>query len=119
MFSFLAIVVDHVTCMLTYCVIYLLLVTSGSRPKRAHFFDPSLARHKDAQDARVVATKKQRLEERKKKSLFANVSDLKKLSKQEYWEFRSQKFYTLPRDMIRLQHIHNFLCSMLVFTPFA
>jgi hypothetical protein len=40
------------------------------------------------------------LEERKKKSLFANVSDLKKLSKQEYPEFRHQKFYPMPRDIM-------------------
>jgi hypothetical protein len=48
----------------------------------------------------VTATvKKKRLEERKKKSLFANISDLKKLTKQEYREFREQKFYVMPRDI--------------------
>jgi hypothetical protein len=35
-----------------------------------------------------TAVKKKRLEERKKKALFANITDLKKLSKQEYREFR-------------------------------
>jgi hypothetical protein len=49
----------------------------------------------------AATTKKQRLEERNKKSLFVIVSDLKKLSKQEYWEFHGQKFYTLPRDITR------------------
>jgi hypothetical protein len=31
--------------------------------------------------------------------LFANVGDLKTLSKQEYREFRGQKFYTMPKDI--------------------
>jgi hypothetical protein len=35
-----------------------------------------------------AAVKKKRLEERKKKALFANIADLKKLTKQEYREFR-------------------------------
>jgi hypothetical protein len=46
-----------------------------------------------------AASKKRRLEERKKKSLFANVSNLKNLSKQEYREFCGQKFYSMPRDI--------------------
>jgi hypothetical protein len=76
------------------------LYAGGSRPKRSRYVDPSLARHQEHQDARVAAAlKRKRLEERKKKSLFANVSDLKKLSKQEYREFREQKFYTMPRDI--------------------
>jgi hypothetical protein len=76
------------------------LFAGGSRPKRSRYVDPSLARRQEHQDARVTAAmKKKRLEERKKKSLFANVSDLKKLSKQEYREFRGQKFYTMPRDI--------------------
>jgi hypothetical protein len=37
------------------------------------------------------------LKERKKKDLFANVGDLKTMSKKEYREFRGQKFYTMPR----------------------
>jgi hypothetical protein len=45
-----------------------------------------------------TAVKKKRLEERKKKSLFANIVDLKKLTKQEYREFHEQKFYLMPRD---------------------
>jgi hypothetical protein len=53
-----------------------------------------------AQDARLAAAaKKQRLEERKKRSLFATITDLKTVSKQEYREFRRQKFYPLPRDI--------------------
>jgi hypothetical protein len=44
----------------------------------------------------VDATKKRRLEERNKRALFANVGDLKTLSKQQYREFRGQKFYTMP-----------------------
>jgi hypothetical protein len=47
----------------------------------------------------AAAAKKQRLEERKKNALFANVDDLKKLSKQEYREFCVQKFYPMPRDI--------------------
>jgi hypothetical protein len=46
-----------------------------------------------------AAVKKKRLEERKKKALFANIADLKKLTKQEYREFREQKFYLMPRDI--------------------
>jgi hypothetical protein len=46
-----------------------------------------------------AAVKKKRLEERKKKALFANIADLKKLTKQEYCEFREQKFYPMPRDI--------------------
>jgi hypothetical protein len=48
-----------------------------------------------------AAVKKKRLEERKKKALFANIADLKKLTKQEYREFREQKFYLMPRDINR------------------
>jgi hypothetical protein len=94
------------------CATYLLLFTglSVSQPKRArakfvrdregNIIDPSLGRRRDAQDARVaVAAKMQRLEEMRKKSLFVNVSNLKKLSKQEYWEFHRQLFYSLPRDI--------------------
>jgi hypothetical protein len=47
----------------------------------------------------IAAIKKKRLEERKKKSLFASISDLKKLSKEEYREFHAQKFYVMPRDI--------------------
>jgi hypothetical protein len=66
-----------------------MLYAGGSRPKRSRYVDPSLARRQEHQDAHLTATmKKKRLEERKKKSLFANISDLKKLSKQEYREFR-------------------------------
>jgi hypothetical protein len=43
--------------------------------------------------------KKKRLEERKKKSLFASITDLKRLTKQEYREFHEQKFYAMPRDI--------------------
>jgi hypothetical protein len=58
-----------------------------------------MGRLKDQQGARVSdAVKKKRLEERKKKSLFAQIADLKKLTKQEYREFRNQKFYLMPRD---------------------
>jgi hypothetical protein len=58
-----------------------------------------MGRHKEQQDARVSAViKKKRLEERKKKSLFATIADLKKLTKQEYCEFCKQKFYLMPRD---------------------
>jgi hypothetical protein len=46
-----------------------------------------------------AAVKKKRLEERKKKAMFANIADLKKLSKQEYHKFREQKFYLMPRDI--------------------
>jgi hypothetical protein len=49
----------------------------------------------------AAAAKKQRLEESKKKALFANVSDLKKLSKQEYRDFPHQRFYSLPKDTTR------------------
>jgi hypothetical protein len=66
-----------------------MLFTGGSRPKRSRYVDPSLGRRQEQQDARVsIAVKKKRLEERKKKALFANIADLKKLSKQEYREFR-------------------------------
>jgi hypothetical protein len=76
------------------------LFAGGSRPKQTRYVDPSLARRQEQQDARVTAAvKKKRLEERKKKSLFASISDLKKLSKQEYREFREQKFYAMPRDI--------------------
>jgi hypothetical protein len=47
----------------------------------------------------VAASKKRRLEERKKKYLFANIADLKKLSKQEYREFHGQRFYLMPKDI--------------------
>jgi hypothetical protein len=64
------------------------LFAGGSRPKRVRYVDPSLAHRQENQDARMTAVmKKKRLEERKKKSLFANIDDLKKLSKQEYREF--------------------------------
>jgi hypothetical protein len=63
--------------------------TLQSRSKRVRYVDPSLGLRKEAQDTRVAATtKKQRLEERNKRALFANVDDLKKQSKQEYCEFR-------------------------------
>jgi hypothetical protein len=76
------------------------LFAGGSRPKRSRYVDPSAGRHQDQQDARVAAAiKMKRLEERKKKSLFANIADLKKLTKQEYHEFREQKFYLMPRDI--------------------
>jgi hypothetical protein len=59
-----------------------------------------MGRRQEQQDARVTAAvKKKRLEERKKKSLFASISDLKKLTKQEYRKFRAQKFYVIPRDI--------------------
>jgi hypothetical protein len=86
------------------------LFTGGSRPKRTRYVDPSIGRHQEQQDARVAAAiKKKRLEERKKKSLFASISDLKRLSKQEYREFREQKLYAMPRDInsgsfYRLEH---------------
>jgi hypothetical protein len=55
------------------------LFTGGSHPKRTRYADPSISRRQEQQDARVAtAVKKKRLEERKKKSLFANISDLKK-----------------------------------------
>jgi hypothetical protein len=58
-----------------------------------------MGRCKEQQDARVsAAVKKKRLEERKKKSLFANIADLKRLTKQEYREFCEQKFYLMPRE---------------------
>jgi hypothetical protein len=47
----------------------------------------------------AAAAKKQRLEERKKRALFDNVEDLKKLSKKEYHVFHRQKFYPMPRDI--------------------
>jgi hypothetical protein len=46
----------------------------------------------------AAAVKKKRLEERNKKSLFANIADLKKLTKQEYREFCEHKFYLMHRD---------------------
>jgi hypothetical protein len=94
--------------------ISLLLFTGGSRPERTRFVDPTLSRCKEAQDARVVAAaKKVRLEERKKRALFPNFGDLNTLSKQEYREFRGQKFYTMPRDITgtyfyRSKHERNF-----------
>jgi hypothetical protein len=61
----------------------------GSHPKWTCYVDPSLARHQEQQDAHVTAAvKKKRLEQRKKKSQFDSISNLKKLSKQEYREFR-------------------------------
>jgi hypothetical protein len=76
------------------------LFVGGLHPKWTCYVDPSLARRQEQQDARVTAAvKKKRLEERKKKSLFASISDLKKLSKQEYREFHEQKFYAMPRDI--------------------
>jgi hypothetical protein len=76
------------------------LFIGGLRPKRTRYVDPSIGHRQEQQDARVAAAvKKKRLEERKKKSLFANISDLKRLSKQEYHEFREQKFYAMPRDI--------------------
>jgi hypothetical protein len=61
----------------------------------------------------TAVMKKKRLEERKKKSLFANIDDLKKLSKQEYREFHEQKFYSMPRDIdngsfYRSEHLRIF-----------
>jgi hypothetical protein len=47
----------------------------------------------------TAAVKKKRLEERKKKALFANIADLKRLTKQEYRKFHEQKFYLMPRDL--------------------
>jgi hypothetical protein len=86
--------------MLIYMLSTYVLFVGGSCPKRTRYVDPSLARCQDHQDAHVTAAmKKKRLEERKKKSLFANIGDLKKLSKQEYHEFREQKFYAMPRDI--------------------
>jgi hypothetical protein len=76
------------------------LFAGGSHPKRTRYVDPSLTRRQEQQDARVTAAmKKKRLEERKKKSLFASIADLKRLTKQEYHEFREQKFYAMPRDI--------------------
>jgi hypothetical protein len=76
------------------------LFAGGSCPKRSRYVDPSIGRHQEQQDARVTAAvKKKRLEERKKKALFANIADLKNLTKQEYREFREQKFYLMPRDI--------------------
>jgi hypothetical protein len=76
------------------------LFACGSHPKRTRYVDPSIGRCQDQQDARVAtAVKKKMLEERKKKSLFANIADLKKLTKQEYREFHEQKFYLMPRDI--------------------
>jgi hypothetical protein len=54
------------------------LFTGGSHPKRSCYVDPSIGRHQEHKDARVpAAVKKKRLEERKKKALFANIADLK------------------------------------------
>jgi hypothetical protein len=76
------------------------LFIGGSRPKRTRYVDPSIGRRQEQQDARVAtAVKKKRLEERKKKSLLASIYYLKRLSKQEYREFRGQKFYAMPRDI--------------------
>jgi hypothetical protein len=59
-----------------------------------------MGRRKEQQDARVsAAVKKKRLEERNKKSLFANIGDLKKLTKQEYHKFHGQRFYLMPKDI--------------------
>jgi hypothetical protein len=75
------------------------LFAGGSCPKRSRYVDPSIGHRQEQQDARVTAAvKKKRLEERKKKSLFASIADLKKLTKQEYRVFRGQKFYVLPSD---------------------
>jgi hypothetical protein len=77
-----------------------MLFTGGSCPKRTRYVDPYIGRRQEQQDACVAAAiKKKRLEERKKKSRFANISDLKRLSKQEYHEFHEQKFYAMPRDI--------------------
>jgi hypothetical protein len=66
------------------------MFAGGSHPKRSRYVDPSMGRRQEQQDARVIAAvKKKRLEERKKKSLFASISDLKKLTKQEYRKFRA------------------------------
>jgi hypothetical protein len=79
---------------------FYVLFAGGSRPKRSRYVDPSIGRRQEQQDARVTAAiKKKRLEERKKKALFANIANLKKLTKQEYCEFREQKFYLMPRDI--------------------
>jgi hypothetical protein len=75
------------------------LFACGSRPKWSRYVDPSLGRRQEQQDARVSAAVKKRLEERKKKALFANIGDLKKLTKQDYREFHEQKFYLMPRDI--------------------
>jgi hypothetical protein len=59
------------------------LFAGGSRPKRSRYVDPSIGRRQEQQDARVTADvkKKKRLDERKKKALFANIADLKKSPK--------------------------------------
>jgi hypothetical protein len=76
------------------------LFAGGSHPKRSRYVDPSIGCRQEQQDARVTAAvKKKRLEERKKKALFANIVDLKQLTKQEYREFCEQKFYLIPRDI--------------------
>jgi hypothetical protein len=54
-----------------------------------------------------AASKKRKLEEQKKKSLFTNVSNLKNLSKQEYREFHGQKFYSMPRDINATDFYHS------------
>jgi hypothetical protein len=85
-----------------------LLFTGGSHPKRTRYVDPSIGRHKEKQDARIAdAIKKKRLEERNKRALFANIENLKNLSKQEYHEFRSQKFYLMPRDVTCTYFYHS------------
>jgi hypothetical protein len=57
-----------------------LLFIGGSRPKRTRYVHPSIGRQKEKQDARIaIAVKKQRLEERKKRVLFANIENLKNL----------------------------------------
>jgi hypothetical protein len=76
------------------------LFAGGPRPKRSSYVDPSIGHRQEQQDARVTtAVKKKRLVERKKKALFANIADLKKLTNQEYCEFHEQKFYLMPRDI--------------------
>jgi hypothetical protein len=76
------------------------MFAGGSHPKWSRYVDPSMGRRQEQQDARVTAAvKKKRLEERKKKSLFASISDLKKFTKQEYRKFHAQKFYVMPRDI--------------------
>jgi hypothetical protein len=62
----------------------------GLVPKRSRYVDPSLGRRKDQQDARVSAVvKKKRLEERKKRFLFASIDDVKRFTKQEYRKFHN------------------------------
>jgi hypothetical protein len=70
-----------------------------SRDEAGNIYDPKVGRQGNIDGAHSVATDKQkRLDERNKKAILAYVTNLKKLSKQEYREFHLTHFNSKLKD---------------------